>query len=598
MSIADDPEPKRLIPVAEYRRASTDQQRYSTENQSIINRSYAIARGMEIIRTYIDEGISGLSFDQRPGLRQMIEDVQTDAPGFKAILVYDVSRWGRFQDPDESAHYEFLCKRAGIAVHYCAELFLNDGSPLSAIVKAIKRGMAGEYSRDLSEKVFRGQSHLIRLGFSQGASAPFGMRRELVGPDGKVKGFLNRGECKSLKADRVRIVPGPPAEIEVVRWIFEEYTSRKARETQIAHILNRRGILNSSGGLWTYGGIRRLLANERYIGNNVWNRTSGKLKAKRKKNSPGEWVRADGSAEPIVSRQLFAAVQTILRASARKPGPDDRLAPLRSLFIKHGYLNAHLIDRSAGVPSVCSYIRWFGSLYRVYELVGFVPAWRRVPIGPHPLRLRYSDERLLELLRQVLINRGYLNWAVVDETPDIPSSALYRKRFGSLRRAFQLIGYAHSTRHQRDPNRGGNRGKYNRTRLLAELRRLLDKHGYLSSALIDSSSGSACTATYAYRFGSLRQAYLAIGYRPPYRNRRPNKPKYTDDYLLDELRHVFRENGHLSFEVLRRSRGTPVPTTYIRRFGSLGKAFALIGYRPGPSAGRHSRKAKPLRTAG
>lgn len=67
------------------------------------------------------------------------------------ILVYDVSRWGRFQDADESAHYEYICKRAGIQVAYCAEQFENDGSPVSTIVKSLKRAMASEYSRERSE---------------------------------------------------------------------------------------------------------------------------------------------------------------------------------------------------------------------------------------------------------------------------------------------------------------------------------------------------------------------------------------------------------------------------------------------------------------
>lgn len=69
---------------------------------------------------------------------------------FNFILVYDVSRWGRFQDADESAYYEYICKRAGINVAYCAEQFENDGSPVSTIVKGVKRAMAGEYSRELS----------------------------------------------------------------------------------------------------------------------------------------------------------------------------------------------------------------------------------------------------------------------------------------------------------------------------------------------------------------------------------------------------------------------------------------------------------------
>ncbi len=71
--------------------------------------------------------------------------VQSGHADFNVILVYDISRWGRFQDADESAYYEFMCKEAGINVLYCAEQFENDGSLVSAILKNIKRVMAGEY---------------------------------------------------------------------------------------------------------------------------------------------------------------------------------------------------------------------------------------------------------------------------------------------------------------------------------------------------------------------------------------------------------------------------------------------------------------------
>jgi DNA invertase Pin-like site-specific DNA recombinase len=64
----------------------------------------------------------------RAGLIELIEDVQTGKADFDHILVYDVSRWGHFQDVDESAHYEFVCKRNGIKVAYCAEQFDNDGA--------------------------------------------------------------------------------------------------------------------------------------------------------------------------------------------------------------------------------------------------------------------------------------------------------------------------------------------------------------------------------------------------------------------------------------------------------------------------------------
>src|SRR6266478_2333672 len=106
-----------------------------------------------------------------------------------------------------SAHYEYICKRAGISVRYCAEQFENDGSPVSTIVKGVKRAMAGEYSRELSVKVFTGQCRLIELGFRQGGTAGYGLRRMLVDQNGQEKATLKMGEHKSLQTDRVILVP-------------------------------------------------------------------------------------------------------------------------------------------------------------------------------------------------------------------------------------------------------------------------------------------------------------------------------------------------------------------------------------------------------
>ena len=122
---------------------STEHQQYSTENQSKAIAQYAQQRGYEILATYGDGGKSGLTFEGRQSLRQLIQDVQDGRTPFRNILVYDISRWGRFQDTDESAYYEFICKRAGIGVHYCAEQFENDGSTQSTIFKSVKRAMAG-----------------------------------------------------------------------------------------------------------------------------------------------------------------------------------------------------------------------------------------------------------------------------------------------------------------------------------------------------------------------------------------------------------------------------------------------------------------------
>jgi DNA invertase Pin-like site-specific DNA recombinase len=89
------------IRAAQYVRMSTEHQQYSTENQSDVIREYAAKRGMEIVRTFADSGKS-LRLDGRDALKELITVVQSGAADFSAILVYDVSRRGRFQDADES----------------------------------------------------------------------------------------------------------------------------------------------------------------------------------------------------------------------------------------------------------------------------------------------------------------------------------------------------------------------------------------------------------------------------------------------------------------------------------------------------------------
>ncbi len=161
------------------------------------------------METYADGAKSGVVLKRRDGLRQLLQDVMSGTPEYKTILVYDVSRWGRFQDTDESAHYEFLCKSAGVPVHYCAETFENDGSLPSSIMKALKRTMAGEYSRELGVKVIAGQKRLAGLGFKQGGTPGYGLRRLLVSENGTPKQRLANGELKSIATDRVILVAGP-----------------------------------------------------------------------------------------------------------------------------------------------------------------------------------------------------------------------------------------------------------------------------------------------------------------------------------------------------------------------------------------------------
>ena len=97
-----------------------------------------------MVRTYADTGKSGLQIEGREALQQLIRDVQEGNADFDVFLIYDVSRWGRFQDADESDCYEYICCRANKHVEYCAEQFENDGRLVAIIVKSVKRAIADE----------------------------------------------------------------------------------------------------------------------------------------------------------------------------------------------------------------------------------------------------------------------------------------------------------------------------------------------------------------------------------------------------------------------------------------------------------------------
>src|SRR6266481_7616368 len=289
---------------------STDLQQYSTENQLDTIRRYAEQRGYTIMRVFEDSGRSGLNMDGRDGLNSLMLEVQSGSADFRAILVYDVSRWGRFQDADEGAYHEHLCSRAGIPVHYCGEQFDNDGSIGSILLKNVKRVMAGEYSRELSVKVFAGQCRLIEHGFRQGGPAGFGLRRLLIDEGRNPKGELGRGDRKSLQTDRVVLTPGPLEEIEHVQRIYSMFVEEGKSEREIAFALNQQGVMSDFGRPWTRGSIHQILTNEKYIGNNIFNRVSYKLKQHRVVNRPETWVRAEGVFPSIIDRALFERART------------------------------------------------------------------------------------------------------------------------------------------------------------------------------------------------------------------------------------------------------------------------------------------------
>ena len=361
-------------PAVQYLRMSTEQQCYSFEQQSESIARYAVGHGYAVQRTYQDAARSGLRLTGRAGLQRLLIDVLRPDRDFSAILVLDVSRWGRFQDLDQGAHYEFVCRAAGVPVIYCAEPFENDGGMNAALVKQLKRLMAAEYSRELSAKSTAAKLTQAKLGHRQGAPLIYGVQRIVVDRRGRPLGVLARGRWKAQHDHYVLLRPGPEHEQDVLRWIFRQFLIGGSTASSVARELNARGTPYIGSRRWAPDSLTRLLRHELMVGAYVYNRMSRPLKGGKVHNPPEAWVRVQVFG-PIVPLDLFARVQDKLRAKARpRRSQEALLAALRALLKTHGHLSAALIKGSADTPCVGVYAKQFGRLSAAYDAIGYRPA--------------------------------------------------------------------------------------------------------------------------------------------------------------------------------------------------------------------------------
>jgi len=367
---------QKALRAAQYVRMSTDHQRYSTANQRDVIAAYAAERNIDIARTYGDDGRSGLTFAGRGGLQELIADVQFARADFDCVLVYDISRWGRFQDVDESAYYEFICTRAGIKVHYCADEFENDGSLASTMLKVAKRFAAADFSRGLSKRMFIGQCRITELGFWHGGTPAIGLRRELLNEQGLSRGLLERGQRKALQTDRIVLRPGPASERKIVRRIFNLLVNERKGFKEIATQLNASELKTPQGNPWAGQSIEKILTNEAYIGTIVFNRRSYKLKKEPIRNPPEMWIRHNNALAPIIPPRIFAKAQEIIAERRKELTDNEVLEGLANLRARKGHLSHKLISEAQDVHSSDTLSRRFGSLTAAYKRVGFRAAER------------------------------------------------------------------------------------------------------------------------------------------------------------------------------------------------------------------------------
>src|SRR5205823_5160578 len=157
-------------------------------------------------------------------------------------------------------------------------------------MKALKRTMAGEYSRELSVKIRAGLFRLANLGYKLGGQGMYGFRRQLLDANGKPKQLLADGERKSIANEHVILVPGPAKEIAIVRRIFHEFANEHRSLSSIAARLNLDEIPFLQNAKWDAGIVIRTLSKSQYVGTQVWGRTTAFLSGPVKRLPREQWA--------------------------------------------------------------------------------------------------------------------------------------------------------------------------------------------------------------------------------------------------------------------------------------------------------------------
>ena len=349
--------------VAYYRHSAQDRQENSIPIQREQVREWAEKNNLEIIQEFEDAGKSGLNAEGRPAFNEMMDEWVKQRKDFDYVLCLDVSRWGRFQDIDLSAQYSAECKRNGKLVVYTTIGMPRKDDALHPVYIQFERFRAAQYSKELSEKVWRGCVKIAEQGYWAGGAPPYGLQRLLLDERREPLHVLEPGQRKSIQNQRVTLVMGDPGEVAVIQRIFHEFVEQRHSEYLIAERLNTDDIRSPGGYHWTAGMVVSRLRNEKYLGTMVYNRTTQKLKTPRQMNPEEQWVRTPEAFEGVISAEQFTLAQEIFAQRRRKYQTPEMLAQLTKLHRQYGIIRSSMLRLVDDAPSPATFRaspRWVG----------------------------------------------------------------------------------------------------------------------------------------------------------------------------------------------------------------------------------------------
>ncbi len=296
-----------------YYRLSQDDERQgesiSIENQRTILRKYAEEHGFEIHGEYIDDGVSGTTFD-RPEVQRLLDDAKTGI--INTIIVKDLSRFGR-NYIEVGQYVDYVFPAFGIRFIAIQDNVDTENRDSGAMEMMPIMNVFNEWhAANTSKKIRTVLKANAREGKYHARKAPYGY----------------------VKSDNEKKTPIIDEEAAaVVKRIFEMRASGLSPH-KIADILNAEGILNPSRycmekygivgrkenmGLWSFCAVNSILNNPTYLGHMAqqrWSSISYK-NHKRYKRDESEWIVVKNTHEPIITQELWDKVREVEKSVAQ-----------------------------------------------------------------------------------------------------------------------------------------------------------------------------------------------------------------------------------------------------------------------------------------
>ena len=287
-----------------------DRESNSITNQRQILQRYATENGFENLVEYVDDGVSGVTFNRR-GFQMLFKDIEDDK--INVILVKDLSRFGR-NNTLVAYYVDILFKEYNVRL-----IAVNDNIDTDAehdeLILPIKSILNEMYVKEISKKIRATNKQRAESGEWLGKSAPFGYRRSAT--------LKNRLEVDPEKAEIVR---------EVFRMADDCFPMNKIADCC---------------GL-TYMTVYNILKNPAYTGNTLSRRCSTISLKVKKKVDESEWIKVSKTHEALVDEEIFNRIQERLNQNKKASKRDNGVEALYKGLLVCAECGVALITGKAG----------------------------------------------------------------------------------------------------------------------------------------------------------------------------------------------------------------------------------------------------------